>query len=288
MYPSSNIIETEDIMLKYSCDPEKIRNRKDKSFLVIRPEKLDNDSTLYLTNYDVEQDYHTPLVIKDKSIVDPDEIKHLVIYNDIGYNEWFKLDDDDYCDFEDKKFFFYECLTMFQNLEILQMDNVELPEKVWIQFAQNCKYLKKLYILTSYDYNFEFTKKGLEALMRIPTLEEVFLEKINMLWFPEGPSNIKKLELKEIYWWSVEEVGEENVIKEYERNIATHTNLELLYIDTHHNIYTKKLIENLAQNCKNLKIINFSHYKRIENEEEYENLAKKILTPGVKVTFKRI
>lgn len=184
-------------------------------------------------------------------IAQPDQVKHLVI--SLPFN---KHEEEE---FEQKYLFKKDCgcsgkfkdfcnkctwwnkysetlccgIVHFNNLEILEAEDFKLSNVLWTQFAQNSKILKEIYFSTDggeYDeFWFEEGKEeALTALFRIPTLEKVRMNFIDLSYFPPGPSNIKHLELDRI-------IAEDKDLRKlnsysWKKNFSTHTNITSLVL----------------------------------------------------------
>jgi hypothetical protein len=125
--------------------------------------------------------------------------------------------------------------------------------KYWIEFAQNSKCLKELYLQESSvqyfeDCCFKFTEEALEALLKIPTLEKFTMHALRAPFFPKGPSNIKELEIND-YWKVYDEEYYNQFYESIAQNLCTHTNLEKLDV----NIYDKEMMILVTENCLSLK-----------------------------------
>ena len=222
-------------MPDYLDDVEEAKNRTDKSILAIRtmcPEKL---------------------LIPDVAF--PNLVKHLLL--DV------RFDSDDYCDME-KYLFRKDCncpkigcnlcdwskkytntlckdLVNFDQLETLIVEDLNLRSDLWTQFAQNSKYLREIEFTSGcsagqpYDYfcfdgefddSGDHKEKALEAILKIPTLKKASFLRLELPFFPKGPSNIDHLEL----YVEPYVVGGINYEKYDYTNFASHTNLKSLDI----------------------------------------------------------
>jgi hypothetical protein len=126
--------------------------------------------------------------------------------------------------------------------------------KYWIEFAQNSKCLKELYLeenpseYIEYNY-FKFDEKTLEFLLKIPTLEKVTLHALRTTFFPKGPSNIKELKIYNCWRTYDDEEYYNQYYFNIAQNLCTHTNLEKLDV----NIYDKEMMMKVTEHCLNLK-----------------------------------
>lgn len=221
----------------YLDDVEEARNRPDKSVLAIRtmcPEKL---------------------LVADVAF--PEQVKHL----------WLnvRFDGDDYCDMGkylyqtdckcpniegcnfcswEKKYTNTLCkdLVNFNQLETLTVTDLNLSSDLWTQFAQKSKCLREI-VFTSgnsaglsydcfcfdgdFDDSGDHKEKGLEAVLKIPTLKKASFLRLELPFFPKGPSAIDDLELYvEPYSY-----GSEAEATKYDyTNFSSHTNLKFLDI----------------------------------------------------------
>jgi hypothetical protein len=144
-------------------------------------------------------------------------------------------------------------LVLFHNLQYLYVKGVTMEMKYWIEFAQNSKCLKELYLeenpneYIEYNY-FKFTEEALETLLKIPTLERVTLHALRATFFPKGSSNIKELKIYDC-WRTEDEEYYNQFYSSIAQNLCTHTNLEKLNV----NIYDKEMMIFVTENCLNLK-----------------------------------
>jgi hypothetical protein len=184
----------------------------------------------------------------------PNLVKHLLL--DV------RFDSDDYCDME-KYLFRKDCncpkigcnlcdwskkytntlckdLVYFDQLETLIVEDLNLRSDLWTQFAQNSKSLREIEFTSGcsagqpYDYfcfdgefddSNDHKEKALEAILKIPTLKKASFLRLELPFFPKGPSNIDHLELYvEPYAY-----GGDNVKYDY-TNFSSHTNLKSLNI----------------------------------------------------------
>lgn len=220
-------------MPDYLDDVEEAKNRADKSILAIRtmcPEKL---------------------LMPDVAF--PHSVKHLWL--DV------RFDSDDYCNME-KYIFRKDCncpkmecnlcdwgkkytntlckdLVNFDQLETLIVGDLNLRSDLWTQFALNSKSLREIEFTSGcsagqpYDYfcfdgNFDDSgdhkEKALEAILKIPTLKKASFLRLELPFFPKGPSNIDHLEL----YVEPYTVGCGDKVKYDYTNFSSHINLKSL------------------------------------------------------------
>ena len=244
---------------EYSEDPEVVRNRKDKSLLVVYTLK--------------------PELIMEPSVAFPDEVVHLVIFSDTLesgiargnitlYYEW------DSSAYEDTIYTrtLYKDLVNFHNLKYFSADSLKLEMDLWKEWANNCTQLKEIYFGNTWsdtDY-FKFDEETLETIFKIPTLEKVSIYCIELPFFPVGPSNIKDLRIMaKAYDREFEDEETEydsdsdsnvyceggptaKAITSYS-NLCTHTNLKILYIEKFTKFFMRpEPLLNVAKHCVNL------------------------------------
>ena len=126
-------------------------------------------------------------------------------------------------------------ITKFHNLETLIAVDLDLSTDLWIEFANNSKYLREIYFDSMRpgckdSDNFcwwDNKEAALDALFHIPTLEKVYVGyRICMAYFPPGPSNIKYLYLHV----ECDEEDKEMSYEIYAKNLHTHTNIKTLIL----------------------------------------------------------
>lgn len=191
-------------MPNYLDDVEEARNRPDKSVLAIRtmhPEKL---------------------LVPDVAF--PHLVKHLWL--DV------RFDRSNYCQLE--KLYQKDCscpkmegcnlcswnlkynnilckdFINFNQLETLVVCDLNLRSDLWIRFAQNSKCLREIVFTSNcgasdtfdefcfdgeFDDSGDHKEKALEAILKIPTLKKASFLRLELPFFPKGPSNIDHLEL---------------------------------------------------------------------------------------------
>ena len=214
---------------KYSEDPEIIRNRKNKSVLIITDCK----------------EYQVPSKSLHPDVSFPEQVKCLSIYCE--------GDTCEYC--LGQPIDVFNNLVLFHNLQYLYVQGVTMEMKYWIEFAQNSKCLKELYLeenpseYIEYNY-FKFTEEALEALFKISTLERVTLHALRTTFFPKGPSNIKELKIYDCWRTYDDEEYYNQFYSSIAQNLCTHTNLEKLNVNIYDN---KEMMMNVSECCLNLK-----------------------------------
>lgn len=276
----------EDIKPTYLDDVEEARNRPDKSVLAIRtmcPEKLLASDVAF-----------------------PEHVKHLWL--DVRFHP------SDYCDLE-KYLYQKDCkcsyidncnhcswsvkysntlckdLVNFNQLETLEIRDLNLSSDLWTQFAQNSKCLKDIeftsgcYASETYDefcFDGKFDdsgdhkEKALEAILKIPTLKRASFLKLELPFFPKGPSSIDNLELY-VEPYSGGGYGES---PKYDyTNLSSHINLKFLDISQGegtplplHSLQLEKLI--------NLEELVFRGY--FKGKEDIDSLKKVLNLPKIK------
>ncbi|MGL5961827.1 MAG: hypothetical protein ACRCZ0_07725 [Cetobacterium sp.] len=236
-------------LLYYQQQCYQQHKRKNNHELVkIRPDK----SQLILCLDDIYSPPDQRCILLNDDIAYPNEVKHLEIHcDDSTYDS---LDR-----FNPHSDMFIN-LTSFHNLTYLHLCEVSLDTKYWIEFSQNSKCLKELYLEgkhDSLDY-FKFSEEALEALLRIPTLEKVKMAMLKTDFFPKGPSSIKELDTD--YWLNdvdgyYETELSDNFNKSFTNNLGTHINLEKLNM-TFNTALRKESLKLVIKNCKNLQYVN--------------------------------
>ena len=227
---------------KYSEDPEVIRNRKDKSVLIL-----------------TDRGFQPPIKSLHPDVSFPEQVKCLSIY----------------CEESSDIFNLFKNLALFHNLQYFYAQGVSMEMKYWIEFAQNSKCLKELYLQEDSvqyfeDCCFKFTEEALEALFKIPTLEKVTMHALRTPFFPKGPSNIKSLEIND-YWKVYDEEYYNQFYESIAQNLCTHTNLKKLYV----NIYDKEMMILVTEKCLKLK-------KLIYESVDIELFEKLLKMPKIK------
>lgn len=227
----------------YSYDIDKIKNRTDKSLLVIRntencPELFQDDVAFF------------------------DQVTELDIHCDSATS---KKDCKD--------------IVKFHNLEYLSIYALTLEMPTWIELFKNCSKLKELHLYSGSGCWFYFTKEAFSEIFKLPNLEVLEIRKLSLPFWPDGPSNIRYLNLFVI--------GDDDNLKtttDYENNFHTHTNLQELNL-TINAEYTPFLISTLhLDKCLNLEIIT------IETDEDnlHESIHKILQLPKLKkITFNK-
>jgi hypothetical protein len=160
---------------------EDVKNRQDREVLTIQtmfPEKLLVPHASY-----------------------PDQVKHLRI-DFLEFKDGFELmekwlySSHSECQWVYNKDNIYGDMLYFTQLETLEIYDLYLSSDMWTRFAQAARCLKKIVFASHANIGCEcmiLQTDGLEAILKIPTLEEVLFENVNLPCFPKGPSNMKKL-----------------------------------------------------------------------------------------------
>ena len=215
--------------MKLSHDVEKVKNRDNKSELSIfslHPELFlaadvaYPDQVKYLTLNLYFDDYDLNLRTQ---IFDHYAKCTKDVYGTKCSPEWPLFLDEDICSY----------IVNFHNVQVLKAKDLNLSTKIWLEFIKNSKNLKEIIFSSNgcgdYD-NFMFEDKieVLETLFKIPTLEKVKIEWMQLYYFPSGPSNIKHLELDAV-------MAENEDLRKlhsdsWKTNFSTHTNITSLYL----------------------------------------------------------
>jgi hypothetical protein len=192
-------------------DVESVKNRPDKTVLNIHSQ--------------------CPDLLLAPEVASPELVKHLVLDLSFRYLLDCQYDPDFFkyrregvfcnckceegtcekCDWWGKAYTDTLCkdLVNFTNLETFVACDVKLSAELWIQFAKNSKCLKTLtfdsdarVVAGEYDdirfgaYDDQQPKNAaLDALVKIPTLKHLSFDRLNMRYFPPGPSSIESLHL---------------------------------------------------------------------------------------------
>ena len=268
----------------YLDDVEEARNRPDKSVLAIQtmcPEKL--------------------LVA---NVAFPEQVKHLwlnVRFDTSDFDLMFKylMNVDCKCNAIDapncNKCSWYRkskvntiCkdLVNFNQLETLTVTDLNLSSDLWTQFAQNSKCLREIEFTSDncaaqpddefyFDDSSDHKEKGLEAILKIPTLKKASFLRLRLPFFPKGPSAIEHLELYvEPYIGCVDMPDE----KYDYTNFSSHTNLKSIDISqgknaplSLHSLQLEKLI--------NLEKLFFDGY--FKGKEDIDSLKKVLDLPKI-------
>jgi hypothetical protein len=249
---------------RYSVDPNIVRNRADKSLLVIRSSN--------------------PQELLDPTVAFPDQVKYLLIDTDYDWQNdniepptdlgW--VADDTFKD-----------LSQFRNLEYLRACGLTLNKKYWIEFSKNSTKLKEIRFENAFpmtdegDCKFNFDEEILEVIFKIPTLEKVTFEGVFLPCFPPGPSNIQDLRLtlmepiRQNFCGQEEKDMIKSVIESYSKNLCTHTNLKKLYITQSIDFteHSSKPIINVGKHCLNLEELSYGYF-RLDVIETLETLMQ--------------
>jgi hypothetical protein len=218
---------------------ESIRNRIDKTTLNINtmcPEKL---------------------LVPD--VAHPEQVKHLILdvsFDPCDYDamEKYLMNKDCKCNMIDachycgwgSKYTDTLCkdLINFNHLVTLVIYDLNLSSDLWIKFAENSKCLEEISFLSHGDLDSgydcfwfdgenddsEKKDKALEAIFKIPTLEKVKLSRLDLPFFPKGPSNIKNIELDCIKY-DDHTKNSVDIYKNYSNAFYTHSNITTVIIN---------------------------------------------------------
>ena len=252
---------------------------------------------------------NTPLPLHDH----PNQIKHLQIE---CVEEWFLglCKSEDYIWAEeiwtDKMgpCVLFTNIVNFDNLITLKLGSVALETKYWVEFAMNSKCLKELELFLTEDREsrdfFNFSEEALESLMKIPTLENVYLHTLRLDFFPKGTptlagnemmkkqSNVKEFKLR--YWLHKKRYDDANdeernnywnykLSPEFENsfatNIGTYVHLERLKIMEMFETENRDAeLNNIINNCPKL-----VEYHGVSDSCKLETLVKLIQMPNIKL-----
>jgi len=201
---------------RYSYNIEKIKNRSDKSLLVL------NDTN------------DCPDIFQD-DVAFFDQVTELHIS----------------CDNANSK---KDCVDIvkFHNLEYLSISALTLEMSTWTELFQNCSRLKELHLCSGSGCWFYFTKEVFSEIFKLPKLETLEIRKLSLPFWPIGPSNITYLELSAIR----ENYSKKSYTEDYQRYFHTHTNLKEVNIRINALDFTPFLISTLnLDQCFNLEVI---------------------------------
>ena len=249
----------------YSKDPEIVRNRKDKSLLVVHTVK--------------------PELLLEPSVSFPCKVKNLKIDCDVNgnisgdhsvlYFNWIW----------GGKYEFYtktllKDLVLFHNLETFTACGVRLDMDLWKDWARGCTQLREINFSNYYSENdyFEFDSETLEIIFKIPTLRKVKIDSLELPFFPPGPSNIEELTITarayEHYFEKDDDGKDEfdidEMIESYSKNLCTHTNLKKLRIERFVKFFmSPKPLLNMAKYCVKLEelYLEFIEITKEDNED---------------------
>jgi hypothetical protein len=244
--------------------------------------------TLNCPYYDqnVPQTLHdNPAKIKQLSIICDDSTYNYGLHGICNYDLWNEK--------VTAPCIIFKNIVDFTNLEYLNIQNIALETKYWVQFAINSKCLKELHIegdRDSYDC-FNFNEEAFESLLKIPTLEKVSLLFMSTNFFPKGSptetgnemmkkqSNVKDLYIG--YWLRVDYMDGDfyNVSKDFSKsfvnNLGTFIHLEKLKFDNIQTKYCNRELNNVIKNCPKLKSI-------VNCDCSFETLLKLVEMPNMK------
>lgn len=261
---------------------------------------------------------NTPLPLHDH----PNQIKHLQIE---CVEEWFVglCKSEDYIWGEeiwtDKMgpCVLFTNIVNFDNLISLKLGSVALETKYWVEFAMNSKCLKELELFLTEDVEsrdfFNFSEEALESLLKIPTLENVYLHTLRLDFFPKGTptlraepegftldgnemmkkqSNVKEFKLR--YWLHKKRYDDANDEEQnnywnyglspefnnsFATNIGTYVHLERLELMGMFEIDNIDAgLNNIINNCPKL-----NEFKNTYDSCKLETLVKLIQMPNIKL-----
>lgn len=238
---------------------EEALNRPDKSILTIK--------TMYPEKVMVSE-------------TNPEQVRDLSLYlsfDDCNYG---------YCRHEDwlVKYSNTLCkdLVKFDHLEKLTVYDLNLSSDLWTEFAEKSKCLKEILFLSEADldsgcdgFNFDgdFDEDALCDIFQIPTLEKVTFRWLRLPYFPEGPSNIKYLNIDQILPSGRKneknEAIKQQIRDDFGSNFCTHTNITDLCICQHDDIpfqFSTLRLEELKQ------LENLDFDGCLDTEEDFESL----------------
>jgi len=257
----------------YSEEPDVVRNRKNRSLLVI--------FTMY------------PHLLLNPKVSHPNEVRYLIIdcdpHSGICRDNYSEFENTWHDAYEDQTIYtptLLKDLIYFHNIEIFNGCSIRLDMKLWQQWALNSNKLKEITLTSHYSEQdfFRFDQKTIETIFKIPTLRTVKIENIELPFFPSGPSNVENLTLiprsyscdfdsDEYHNYTIKEM-----IESYSKNLCTHINLKKIRIEK----FTKFFIDpkpllGLCKNCKNLEeiyldFINLANSDE-SNDKDYEEIV---------------
>lgn len=263
-----------------SEDPDVVRNRKNKSVLIVFTLKPD--------------------LLLQPLVAFPDKVRHLYIdcgtIDDNGisrgnrklWNDW----NGSSTEYNVYTTTLLKDLIHFHNLESFTAGSVRLEMNLWKEWALNCKNLREINFSNEWSDNdfFEFDEKTLETIFKIPTLRKVHIESLELPFFPPGPSNIEELTITARAYQhyfddndpddtlrAARGAGDppkpqynvDEMIQSYSKNLCTHTNLKFLRIDRFAKFFMRpEPLLNVAKYCVNLEEI---YLDFIEIVEELKN-----------------
>lgn len=250
-------------------DPEIVRNRKDKSLLVVRTVK--------------------PELLLEPSVSFPDEVRHLEIDCDVNgnisgdhsvlYFNWIW----------GGKYEFYtktllKDLVLFHNLETFTACGVRLDMDLWKEWARECTQLREINLSNYYSENdyFEFDSETLETIFKIPTLRKVNITSLELPFFPPGPSYIEELKISARayqHYFEKDDVDDNKyehdineMIKSYSRNLCTHVNLKKLRIERFVKFFmSPEPLLNMAKYCVNLEELYLDFVEITEEDDDKDS-----------------
>jgi len=271
----------EDYEPTYLDDVEEARHRPDKSVLAIKtmcPEKLLASDVAFSEQVKYLW-LHLGFDLGDMNEIIRTEEKYL-FKQDCDCE---KVESCKNCDW-DKKYTGELCkdLVNFTNLETLTLYDVNLSSDLLTQIAQNLTCLKELnfksdgdYKMTSDQFEFNGKDKGLEDILKIPTLERVKFVNLEFPFFPKGPSNLKYLELDMRNYLYFDD-RYQKLLSETIHNVSTHTQLVSIRVT-----FLFKLSIFQLENLEQLEEIDFDG--KMEDLDDIKSLKAILNLPKLKI-----
>lgn len=251
----------------YMTTIEEIQNRSDKSKLAIHcmePEKL--------------------LV---SNVASPEQVKNLWL--DLSYNPFSESCDvmDDWIRKYDE--FLCQDLVNFNHLETLTVYDLNLDSNLWVKFAQYSTCLKEINFISNTDtdsgydeFHFSVAEEGLDAICQIPTLETIVFERLELPYFPKGPSNLKHVKLNMVMANFNDEEDRQNIYSSYSTNFLTHANITTLYIDFIGTYFPFSFCTLRLEELKQLEKLEFYENGKLTSNEDFESLKAVLTLPNLK------
>lgn len=227
----------------YSSNVNKIKNRSDRSLLVIN-EMHDFDC----------------IEIFQDDVAFFDEVTELYIRCKLNYyvKDFLKV--------------LNKHIVKFHNLEYFGVFYLRLEPATWIEIFRNCTKLKELYF---YGDNVNLTKEVFGEIFKLPQLEILNIRRLYLPFWPKGPSNVKYLELFGIGCGD----ASFHEIKDYENNFHTHENLTEINVTVGSLYFNALLISTLnLDKCLNLETITINS----DEENLHESIHKILQLPKLK------
>jgi hypothetical protein len=261
-----------------SEDPDVVRNRKDKSVLIVFTLKPD--------------------LLLQPSVAFPDKVKYLFIdcgtIDDNGISRgntklWYDWNGSS-TEYNVYTKTLLKDLIHFHNLESFTAGSVRLEMNLWKEWALNCKNLREINFSNEWSENdlFEFDEETLETIFKIPTLRKVHIESLELPFFPPGPSNIEELTITARAYQHDFDKNDpdddppkpqytvDDMVQSYSKNLCTHTNLKFLRIDRFAKFFMRpEPLLNVAKYCVNLEEIYLDFIEIVEEvrDDDYIDCA---------------